>query len=52
MFLGERIEGLAQLRGGQRLECFYFGGFEARLRVGGGVGQLPVFDGVARGALG
>ena len=52
MSLRERIEGLAQLRGGQRLEGFDFGGLEAGLRVGGGVGQLPVLDGVGGGALG
>ena len=52
MFLRERIEGLAQLRGGQRFESFDFGGLEAGLRVGGGVGQLPVLDGVAGGTLG
>ena len=40
------------MRGGQRLEGLDFRGFEADLRVGGGVGQLPVLDGVAGSALG
>ena len=52
MFLGQRIERLSQLRGGQRLESFDLGRLQARLRVGGGLGQLPVFDRVGGGPLG
>ena len=52
MFLRKRIEGIAQLDRRERFEGLDLGGLEADLRVRGGLGQLPVLDGVTGGPLG